>query len=939
MATTAAQVKTAYKAINRVDLNDAVAQATADAINNGVTTLEAYINTQLQATVTTTQAAVAISAFVTGKTPTSDKLDALKIEADKQVESYAKMGVANPALGAYEAFGKGFAETAEFKAKYSALSTTDFINSVYSEVFGNVPSAGAAANLAGQVAYFTELYTAAGLENAADLAKGAVLGQIVGYAFVTDAKADAQIDNQVAKVLTDAANGVPGAYDAPLPTNIVPGQSFALTTGVDNILGTAGNDTITGVVVVGAPASTTFNAGDSVNGGAGVDTFNIIVDQTGANTGVSLPVAGSTISNVEVISIASTGDSGLDTVEANVSGNSAVTTLNAALTGTAAQVTLTSNANVTSMSVSGATNAVISDVAATGDKLATVSLTGATLASTIGSDALKSLNLNATSGNVTVTAAAGARELALAMNGVTGGTISDATATTVNVSSSGTASTGATLAAAAATAVNVDAAVATTFADVQAAAATTIKATGAGAVTISALTGATALTTIDASGSTGGLTVTPAIGAGVLFTGGAGADAVTLTTGFTKAITMGAGNDVVTYGGPAGTGGSVDAGEGTDVIVMTSAQAVTASGSATFNNTFSGFETLRLSTITNGDTINLAGINGVNSVESSIGLTAGQVNINGYSSGGTLTLLADAGGPGTYNVGVTNAVLTANDVFNVGLRSTAALNGGDIVKVDGVETVNISSTDAVTAGSAAFINALTLQATSATTINVSGNNGLNLTNTGNAAVTKFDASGVVGNGAADTAANLAVTFISANNTANAQVSITGGAGNDNLTGGDAIDTIVGGAGDDVINGGKGTDILTGGTGADTFAFNSVAGAMSTGGVFGQFDTITDFVAGTDKIQFLGVDDVVSAQQATVQANVTALGVGATDAQVLQAMAAANTTDLGVSFAVYNGNTYVLFETTGAGFGVAADDVSIKLVGVTVLPTFAADVIA
>jgi hypothetical protein len=53
----------------------------------------------------------------------------------------------------------------------------------------------------------------------------------------------------------------------------------------------------------------------------------------------------------------------------------------------------------------------------------------------------------------------------------------------------------------------------------------------------------------------------------------------------------------------------------------------------------------------------------------------------------------------------------------------------------------------------------------------------------------------------------------------------------------------------------------------------------------------------------------------------------------------NTTNLGISFAVYERHAYVLYETTGAGTGVVADDVFIKLTGVTTLPTFAGDVIA
>ncbi len=45
-------------------------------------------------------------------------------------------------------------------------------------------------------------------------------------------------------------------------------------------------------------------------------------------------------------------------------------------------------------------------------------------------------------------------------------------------------------------------------------------------------------------------------------------------------------------------------------------------------------------------------------------------------------------------------------------------------------------------------------------------------------------------------------------------------------------------------------------------------------------------------------------------------------------------------AVFGGNTYVYYETTGAtNTHVAVDNTFIKLTGVTTAPTFAADVIA
>lgn len=69
------------------------------------------------------------------------------------------------------------------------------------------------------------------------------------------------------------------------------GETFTLTTAVDNIVGTADNDTINGVVDGGASA--TLNNGDVVDGGGGVDTANFTI------TGVGGWPAGATISNVE----------------------------------------------------------------------------------------------------------------------------------------------------------------------------------------------------------------------------------------------------------------------------------------------------------------------------------------------------------------------------------------------------------------------------------------------------------------------------------------------------------------------------------------------------------------------------------------------------------------------------------------------------------------
>lgn len=180
--------------------------------------------------------------------------------------------------------------------------------------------------------------------------------------------------------------------------------------------------------------------------------------------------------------------------------------------------------------------------------------------------------------------------------------------------------------------------------------------------------------------------------------------------------------------------------------------------------------------------------------------------------------------------------------------------------------------------------------------------------------------------------------------------IAGGSGNDTLLSGSAADVIQGGAGDDAINGGSGgdivdggagndtvtsgtsADVITGGSGSDTFAF--APGSSASSG-----DFVTDFVVGSDKLQFTGVADVASGQQAAVQAAVTALGANPPTSSVLSTMASNNTTNLGVAIAATQaGDTFVLFQTNGAGGFVTGSDVFIELSDVASGVTYANSVI-
>jgi Ca2+-binding RTX toxin-like protein len=80
--------------------------------------------------------------------------------------------------------------------------------------------------------------------------------------------------------------------------------------------------------------------------------------------------------------------------------------------------------------------------------------------------------------------------------------------------------------------------------------------------------------------------------------------------------------------------------------------------------------------------------------------------------------------------------------------------------------------------------------------------------------------------------------------------INGDGGRDDIFGGGGGDVIVGGSGIDALFGGAGDDTLTGGSEADTFGYDARG--------FG-FDTITDFVPGTNKIDLLalGIADFAS----------------------------------------------------------------------------------
>ena len=252
-------------------------------------------------------------------------------------------------------------------------------------------------------------------------------------------------------------------------------------------------------------------------------------------------------------------------------------------------------------------------------------------------------------------------------------------------------------------------------------------------------------------------------------------------------------------------------------------------------------------------------------------------------------------------VQIKDAATGTADVLNVVLTNAATTAFGTITAAN-VETINITSTDSATAFDA--VHTATLVATKATSVTLSGNGGLTLTNTGNVALKTIDASGMSG----------ALTVTAAGTVA---TTITGGSGADTLTSstGTVADTLKGGAGNDRLIANAGLTQLEGGAGADTFVIGTAGANVNV------YSTITDAAAG-DKIEFAnqGTETFARAKltlgsTAVFQdyANLAAAGDGSTNGAISW-------------FQFTDGNTYVVMDrSAGASFNNGTDLI-VKLTG-------------
>jgi len=642
------------------------------------------------------------------------------------------------------------------------------------------------------------------------------------------------------------------------------GQTFTLTTGVDisgvlasasGSTSTAGGDTFNAILGTGA----TLNTFDNINGGALTDTLNLI-DSTAAAFAVP---SGAILAGFETVNLnrsAAAAATSIGVTVIDTTFGTGVKTLNVSETGlaqtaAAASVTLASAETVSVVSTgatkfNGVTVADTTAVAATtGSTLKTVTIQGgSTTANAIWGNAVTTVNLNDTGAVATVVnAAAGTRAVTVNTTGTAAiGGFTDAQATTLNINSNGTAAMAlGTFTAAKATTVNyASSAIANTSLTLTAAAATTlnvsgtkvatmtmagntvlatVNVTGSAGLTTDFTAGATVVSLLDTTGTTGKSVVT--LNTSTAVNGGAGADFITVAN-TQRAISLGLGNDQATVSVTAlAAGGSIDGGGGIDELVLTNADAVTLStvntNQTAWKAAVTGFEVLNIGTQT-GSTVSATGAGSTFTTVKMTSAAAAQV-LSNVSSGQTVEMVFGAAGTSV----TTNTLTGGADTLTVKLGGDLSAVGRSFgaFSLPGVETVNIVTADTNTtfAGTVALA---TLTDANATSIVVSGNNGLQLIHTGTA-LYNFDASGLTKGAVNFTAAvlttdtvvkgsatggdylNFAAVTAKVNATETAGTNIVVGSATvaNTVTGGTGADTIYGGAAADVINGGGGNDLI------------------------------------------------------------------------------------------------------------------------------------
>lgn len=361
-------------------------------------------------------------------------------------------GVIDAANGNIAAVQAGFSTSAESVALYGNKSNIDKVTAIYQNTFGRAPDAGGLAFWVNQLdtGKLTQAQAAWTIQQSAGSVDAAVVQAklVAAQAFTAQIDTAAEIQGYQGTAAADSARAflatvtstatgltaVAGAASAVANAVAVggTGSSFVFTAGVDNLTGTAGNDTFT---ADNTGTTKVISAADTVNGGSGVDTLKVFLAAGDAS------FTNPTLNSVENVTInggivtaytAATGTTGL-TIEAPVAlgatytvAGQAVTLKGSTLTGT---TTIASTADTAAnVTLNGWTGSTV-DLSGTKVATATLTSTGANNSITLTDTglALKTLNI---AGDKNLTVATGVALTAVNASTATGNVAVDVSAAT-----------------------------------------------------------------------------------------------------------------------------------------------------------------------------------------------------------------------------------------------------------------------------------------------------------------------------------------------------------------------------------------------------------------------------------------------------------------------------------------------------------------------------
>ena len=419
------------------------------------------------------------------------------------------------------------------------------------------------------------------------------------------------------------------------------------------------------------------------------------------------------------------------------------------------------------------------------------------------------------------------------------------------------------------------------------------------------------------TGNAGADTLTGGAGADNI-TGGAGADNITGGAGIDN-IDAGSGNDTITISTftdfkTSGGAETVDGGAGNDTMTFTQATALTLT--APEMEAIKGIEIIDAADSIAGNASSVTLGNGFFTSNGSSSIiydgndttdndADNKLDLSSVSNGSATFYGNDAqaavadtflGGSGddTWIVTGTTAQITgASDVFNGNggtdrflivntANTTSTIDFSNVTNVEkAVVQYNSTGTVVIALGSVATTDSepATFEVDGSAVTSSTGTLSFNNGNTDEIAMATaftlkggvngdtlaggYQADTITGNGGADTlrgnTGNDTITGGSGADT------IGGGAGADDITGLGGVDSIEGGTGNDTINAGDGADYIDGDAGKDTITTGAgrdtvhISGITDSAGA--NFDTITDFVSGSDNIRI--THDLVSDAQTFV----------------------------------------------------------------------------